>query len=472
MDNFFKKIIFINLGLFLLFLLFIPFVSNAADKMTAGEFRKICWTEEECMKDSKGNKTLGEIDKDGCNSRYCWEQGKGGCEDDFGVCYVKPSAINLQVPIPGDPGSEGGKSINTLGDNVGNLKETRDVTGFPAYLKVLYRYFISIIGIVAVMMIAYGGYEWIMAAGSAEKISKAKNTIQGAMIGLLLGIGSYAILNLINDSLVNIKNLKVERIKPMVLATECNDKVFSGVKDWVLESAPSNNTEGKQRCGDNYISKSDNSMACKGMDCSYSGSPGKYCIKENIGWKCVSAEEMEKDCNDIEEVYNYPGLCEEKDKEWAEKYPELPRTCKLKYDWGNTQVNNYISWQITAGSANFLYNWISGQSQDSMSCVAYTLVKKPNLTKRVYCQGHAPSCWSKEGKYGYHGCSNPPIRVGKDYNSMCVKTELCVPESETHKCSSYGMRDGCEKSFEPDYCNWFYKGNELDKVFRLYGLTK
>lgn len=59
----------------------------------------------------------------------------------------------------------------------------------------------SIVGLLAVVMIIVGGFQYIISAGEEAKIKEAKNTIRYAVIGLAVVLGSYAILAAIKDIL-------------------------------------------------------------------------------------------------------------------------------------------------------------------------------------------------------------------------------------------------------------------------------
>ena len=96
----------------------------------------------------------------------------------------RTTSINLQVPIPG------------LG---------KCVDGFPQYLMYMYKFLVGSIGLIAVVMIMVGGFKWILAAGNSSRIEDAKTTIFSAVAGLLIALGSYTILNLINPNLTNLK---------------------------------------------------------------------------------------------------------------------------------------------------------------------------------------------------------------------------------------------------------------------------
>ncbi|HUZ92371.1 MAG TPA: hypothetical protein VNG29_00025, partial [Candidatus Paceibacterota bacterium] len=49
----------------------------------------------------------------------------------------------------------------------------------------------------------YGGIKYTLAAGNPSKQSDGKEWVKGALYGLLLLVGAYLILNLINPQLTN-----------------------------------------------------------------------------------------------------------------------------------------------------------------------------------------------------------------------------------------------------------------------------
>ena len=52
-----------------------------------------------------------------------------------------------------------------------------------------------VLGVVAVLMIIFGGILYIVSGGDAANVKKAKDTIMYAVIGLVVAILSYAIVN-------------------------------------------------------------------------------------------------------------------------------------------------------------------------------------------------------------------------------------------------------------------------------------
>jgi len=55
--------------------------------------------------------------------------------------------------------------------------------------------FIWIIGVIAVIVMIFGGLQYITAGGDAEKAERGKKTLIGAIIGLVIAITAYAAWN-------------------------------------------------------------------------------------------------------------------------------------------------------------------------------------------------------------------------------------------------------------------------------------
>ena len=54
-----------------------------------------------------------------------------------------------------------------------------------------------IIGVLSVIMIVYGGILYVISAGDSGRVSKAKNTIMYAIVGLVVALLAYAIVNFV-----------------------------------------------------------------------------------------------------------------------------------------------------------------------------------------------------------------------------------------------------------------------------------
>lgn len=84
--------------------------------------------------------------------------------------------------------------------------------GFPAtaitprllgdYLIALNKFFFRLAIVLAVLMISIGGFQWLIAIGNASKIANAKETIEQAVIGLVLAMTAYLLFLQIDKSFV------------------------------------------------------------------------------------------------------------------------------------------------------------------------------------------------------------------------------------------------------------------------------
>lgn len=57
--------------------------------------------------------------------------------------------------------------------------------------------FLYFVGAVAVIVVIWGGFQYITSSGDSQKATTAKNTIMYAVIGLVVAIFAYAIVNFV-----------------------------------------------------------------------------------------------------------------------------------------------------------------------------------------------------------------------------------------------------------------------------------
>ncbi len=80
------------------------------------------------------------------------------------------------------------------------------------YIVAIYKYLVLALSIIAVVMVIVSGLTWMTSGGNSAQIEAVKERIGKALIGLLITVGSYTMLYLINPDLVAFKNLKVRYI--------------------------------------------------------------------------------------------------------------------------------------------------------------------------------------------------------------------------------------------------------------------
>lgn len=109
----------------------------------------------------------------------------------------------LQLPIPSAP------QFSNLEFEGPEEQRYLLIPWIAQYIGAIYRYALSLVGIVVVTVIVYGGMRWLTAAGDPGKITEAKKIINNAVIGLLLTMGIALILNVINPEILRFRSLKV-----------------------------------------------------------------------------------------------------------------------------------------------------------------------------------------------------------------------------------------------------------------------
>ena len=61
---------------------------------------------------------------------------------------------------------------------------------------------LGFLGIIAIIVILYGGFVWLVSAGNEEKVSQAKKIISAGIIGLVIIFVSYAIASFVITQLI------------------------------------------------------------------------------------------------------------------------------------------------------------------------------------------------------------------------------------------------------------------------------
>ncbi|MFH1822267.1 MAG: hypothetical protein ABH830_01045, partial [Patescibacteria group bacterium] len=77
------------------------------------------------------------------------------------------------------------------------------------YIAGIYKYAVGIVGILAAIVLMYGGVLWIVAGGSAERTGSAKAWIGASLTGLVIAVTSYTILYQINPELTKFNALEI-----------------------------------------------------------------------------------------------------------------------------------------------------------------------------------------------------------------------------------------------------------------------
>jgi len=102
----------------------------------------------------------------------------------FGIAVMTALPVNAATPadqITEGVNKAGGANQTSLGDQI----------------KRVVNILLFIIGVVSVIMIIIGGIKYVLSNGDSSQITSAKNTILYAVIGLVVALLAYAIVNFV-----------------------------------------------------------------------------------------------------------------------------------------------------------------------------------------------------------------------------------------------------------------------------------
>ena len=109
---------------------------------------------------------------------------------------------------------------------------TPNSTSSPgAYIANFYQFALMIGGLLAFGVIVYGGVRYMASAGNPSGQSDAKEWIEGALLGLLLLVGAYFILDVINPQLLNLSLPTLQPVSAPASTGGLQEGGTSGLKE-------------------------------------------------------------------------------------------------------------------------------------------------------------------------------------------------------------------------------------------------
>jgi hypothetical protein len=103
--------------------------------------------------------------------------------------------IGVAAIVPSQAASADAKGEILKGYNeAGGATETKTV---QSTIKTVVNVLLYVIGVLSVIMIIVGGIKYTISAGDSSKVTSAKNTIMYAVVGLIVAILAYAIVNFV-----------------------------------------------------------------------------------------------------------------------------------------------------------------------------------------------------------------------------------------------------------------------------------
>ncbi len=72
----------------------------------------------------------------------------------------------------------------------------------PVIVGNIFRVLLSLLGVIFLILIVYGGIRWMIARGDSGEVETAKEIIIDAFIGLIIVVASFAIVNFVFEELI------------------------------------------------------------------------------------------------------------------------------------------------------------------------------------------------------------------------------------------------------------------------------
>lgn len=110
----------------------------------------------------------------------------------FGYCFPKQTPIEIEIAIGG---------VNTVVD-------------LGHYIQLAYRFAVGAAAVVSAVMFMMGGFQYMTAGGSAQRVGNAKQRIKDAIIGLVLTVGAYILLLTVNPSTLTLQAPRIPLVPP------------------------------------------------------------------------------------------------------------------------------------------------------------------------------------------------------------------------------------------------------------------
>lgn len=268
----------------LAFVVFSPTIVSA-------QVSPLCWQEEKCLTQRRNNYLNGKLSPKELKEGFVQNaQTKAMCGEKDGL--NRPLGFCLPISQSEAKISYGGqKKFAHLGE----------------FIQVLYGYAITAAGILSVLMLIVAGFTWTTSGGNAERIGSAKKRIAGSLMGLLLAVLSYSLLNTLNPALVNLRMPTIWSVNELGLSPSwCSDvegdkkvkllgpytmdaKKRAKEKEKLTPSTKYDVEPKKAKCGQDYFVQDTGGLSCSGRSCE--GDPnGNMCINFDV----VSKEKVQK----------------------------------------------------------------------------------------------------------------------------------------------------------------------------------
>lgn len=165
------------------------------------------------------------------------------------------------------------------------------------YIVAIYKYGLSIAGVLGVLMLMAAGLLWLVSGGDSGKINQAKKMIFGSVFGLLLLVGLSLFLSFINPDLAATKVLSLPSIQRIEIESEADTDIMIVGGKTIYKAG----CEATKK-GDLSVCRAYENIQPAGM-IEVNGSVGKVKVDSNVYQKYLAAMECVKQKNNGKNLF-------------------------------------------------------------------------------------------------------------------------------------------------------------------------
>lgn len=114
------------------------------------------------------------------------------------TCAVFGASVLSTTSLSGSVSAQVSKGIDTA---TTSEMQGKSIDGKDGLIKTVVNILLWAVGILSVIMIIFSGFRYITSAGDASKTKSAQSTLTYSVVGLIVAIMAYAIVNMVINRL-------------------------------------------------------------------------------------------------------------------------------------------------------------------------------------------------------------------------------------------------------------------------------
>ena len=114
------------------------------------------------------------------------------------ICAVFGASVLSTASLPGSASAQVSDGINTA--TTSEMKG-KSIDGDKGLIKTVVNVLLWAVGVLSVIMIIFSGFRYITSSGDASKTKSAQSTLIYSVVGLIVAIMAYAIVNMVTNRL-------------------------------------------------------------------------------------------------------------------------------------------------------------------------------------------------------------------------------------------------------------------------------